>query len=796
VITAVLFALVLQAQDPVRVRVQLTAPEVGVGETTVLRVDVVTPGSRAQIEPLPGLPPGIELAGTRDFDQRQFAVPGGGRRYVTREHVLRADAPGRFRIPAVEVVVDGRRYATETLLLTVTGSAAPDPGRRGVARDGVVLRAWLDADTVYVGQQVTLHVEAVFSQEARLRLRRAPEYEPPAPAGFWVHDIADGRAPVTRGTRGDVYETQTFRRAFFPISPGRYEIPPARLFYEMRRGILQAPETFTIATDPLPVVVLPVPQEGRPDTFSGAVGRFTVSGTLEPPELAAGDAAVLTIEVHGTGNIKAVPPPPLPELPGVEVFPPTEAAEVEVVDRVVGGQKRFSWVLIPRESGRIPVPEIPYVAFDPHTGEFRSAFLQLPDLQVERGSVALDAGSPAALRYLKTRTGAGRGLEWVRSPWFATAQLLPLVLLGGAFLRRQERRRGGAPSPRELRRRRRAGIRELSARAAADDPELLARAEAFATGWIADRLDISPRAVARPESLIGAGASAETARHLLGVLERIAAARFAPVRPDTVTRHDLVEALARTLERLDREAPRRRRRPTAPLAALLALALTPALTVGQGTTGLPPFRTGIQHFDAGRYQQAVAAFEIHVGDRPDDAAGWYNLGTAHFRAGDAGRATWAWLQAVRLHPRDPDARHNLRISGVPPELVRRVTPALPLRTEEFLLLAAAFWFAAAWAGARWLLAGGRATGGAATVAALLALGLALGSWQASRATPTLVVVEATVLRAGPNLQAEDLARLDAGTGLVPVDRRPPWLRARTLSGLEGWLEDRAAAPVR
>jgi hypothetical protein len=793
-VAVLLLALAVQAQDPVRVRAQLTQTEIRAGETTVLRVEVETDGSRAQIQRIPSLPPGLELTGTRDFDHRQFTVPGGGRRFVIREHVFRPATPGRYQVPAVDVVVDGARYSTQPLLLDVIGGARGQEDS-AAGEHGVVLRAWLDADTVYVGQQVTLRVETMFSQQARLRLRRAPEYEPPAASGFWVHDFPDDRAPSTRGTRGDVYETQTFRRAFFPIAPGHYEIPPARLFYEMRRGILQAPETFTVASDPLPLVVLPLPDADRPPTFTGAVGQFSMQARVEPERVGAGEAAVLTVEMRGTGNVKTLPPPVLPDIPGVEVFPPTEESDVEITGSTLGGRKRFSWVLLPRQPGELAIPDIAYSAFDPETGGYRTTTATLSPLQVEPGAGVADAAPAAGIRYLKPRPAPASTLGWVRSPWFAGAQILPVLLFAGALVRRSRRHNGDRVSNFTLRRRRRAGIRELRHRAGAGGAEFLARAEAFTVDWTATRLGVPARGVAGTDGLVAAGLSAETARAFRDVLNRIAAARYAPTPPDAATCQDLVHALDRVLERVDREAPRPRRAGAAPaaaaaLAAVLAMA-NPAVPQDPAAA----FATGVQLFDAGDYAAAAISFDAYVRDRSRDHAGWYNLGTAHHRAGEHGRAVWAWLHAARLQPRDRDTRYNLRVVGASPELVNRATPPVPLRGNELLLLAAISWFGAAAAGVWWAARGGRARLAVAAMAASLALVLAATAWRADHGPETLVALEPTGLRAGPNLHAEALVTLGPGTGLVPVATQGPWLRARTLDGVEGWVETDMAGRV-
>lgn len=784
--------LAVEVQDPVQVRARLTRAEIHAGETAILRIDVETGGERAEIQRFHALPPGLEVRSSRDFDQRQFSLPGGTRRFISREYVLRARAAGRYRIPAVEVVVGARTYTTRSQLLTVL-DAPRAGGDTGTPTEDVVLRAWLDADTVYVGEQVTLQAEAMFSQNARLRLRRAPEYEPPSPSGFWIHDLPDRRSPATRIVGQRRYEVQLFRRALFPLTPGEYEIPPARLEYEMRRGLLYAPETYEMKSDPLPLVVLPVPGP-QPPEFTGAVGRYTMNGRLEPTRVPMGEATVLTVDVAGEGNVKALPPPRLPELEGMDVFPPSEDATTEVQGSLVQGRKQFSWVLIPRRAGEIEVPEIRYAYYDPDQG-FATATVAPMTITVTPGAAAAGGAGPppVTLRYLQVAPAGDDPLSFVRSSWFAAAQTVPILLFAFALgWRRRAGRRSASVGA--LRRRRRDAIQALHERAGETDRHLFGDAEAMARDWLAERLGISSREVGAPGALEASGTSPETAAALRALFDRLAAARYAPEPPGIRGSQELVRALGRLLDRVEREVGRRRpgSGPTGAAGIgrlLLALGLvsgTVSTAAAQDPDSL--FRAGLSAYDQERYHDAAAAFHAYLEARPGDAGGWYNLGTAQYRIGATGRAVWAWLHVPGLDPRHEDVRHNLRVAGVPPELVARVAPPVPLRTEELLLLASLAWLTTGAGAALWLLRRRTRWAVAGATSLLLALGLGAAAWDSTRGADTLIVLDATTLRAGPTLRADPVQPLEPGVGLRPVERHGAWVRARTLDGREGWVE--------
>lgn len=215
----------------------------------------------------------------------------------------------------------------------------------------------------------------------------------------------------------------------------------------------------------------------------------------------------------------------------------------------------------------------------------------------------------------------------------------------------------------------------------------------------------------------------------------------------------------------------------------------PAGVVGQSAeTPSDLFVRGLVLFENGDYGAAANVFDRYTRRAAGDPAGWYNLGTSYHRAGHLGWGVWAWLRALRLDPRDVDARHNLRVAGARPELIQRATPPVPLSPSELLLLAGVLWLVAGGAGAAWVLRRRRAAGIGALASLAVALLLAGAWWGSTRGGETLIVRDGATLRAGPALRAEPVTTLEPGSGLVPVDRYGDWVRARTLRGEEGWIE--------
>jgi len=313
---------------------------------------------------------------------------------------------------------------------------------------------------------------------------------------------------------------------------------------------------------------------------------------------------------------------------------------------------------------------------------------------------------------------------------------------------------------------------------------------------LAEELALPALERAAPEDvrvlLEDAGVAAGLAGTLAKLLERIERARFEPVPPGLDARRAYLAEAVRLLDAVEAAADGRRTGASAartiallPLAGLLALAAPAEAQSPQHDA----FEQAVEAYGAGDFAAAAQGFHRFLETNPEDANAWYNLGSAYFRAGERGRAIWAWLQAGRLRPRDADVKHNLRLAQAGQELLQRALPPVPLSSDESLLIACALWLAGAGALGWALLRRARGPGLAGAV--LVALSLALvAAWALPRLRePIAVVLDGpTPLLAAPVLRAEPIRELEAGSGVRILEERGDWLRVATFDGGQGWLE--------
>ncbi len=113
----------------------------------------------------------------------------------------------------------------------------------------------------------------------------------------------------------------------------------------------------TVAVKPLP--------GGAPESFSGAVGDFTLEATLPPEQLAANSSATYTVRIAGSGNLTFVQAPKL-NLPGsFEQYNVKTVESIHASASGISGYRQFEYPFIARAEGTYEVEPVAFSYFDP-----------------------------------------------------------------------------------------------------------------------------------------------------------------------------------------------------------------------------------------------------------------------------------------------------------------------------------------------------------------------------------------------------------------------------------------------
>jgi hypothetical protein len=344
----------------------------------------------------------------------------------------------------------------------------------------------------------------------------------PGARSFALGDrVATATAEPDRDVGGRAFAVVRYEQALLPQQPGElvFRAPLLELTYatqfdeDLFAGrVPRDRRQLSVLGDELRLQVQPLPVEGRPPEFTGAVGSFSIAAEATPRELAVGARLTLVLAIEGDGNL-AFFAPPEPALPGFHVHGRLEERR--------GRQRRFVYDLAPLA----PVPEVPAIRwayFDPAPPpQYRPVATEPIRLRVSGTAIGTGAaGANDELRDWKPAAAAGAG--WPGLLEHALALLLPWLAAGAL-----------------LQWRRRAAIRRRVAEAAAARAEASALraqlagepepAAAALAAYLAARLRTTPAAIVAPElraRLAAAGLPPDLAARTAALLDALTAARY------------------------------------------------------------------------------------------------------------------------------------------------------------------------------------------------------------------------------------------------------------------------------
>lgn len=375
------------------------------GTPIIVVVEVVDAAS-----PAPPTVPEIKGASVRVTErgrQSRTEIRNGRTRSsasVTYAIEITPDAAGPLAIPAIEVPVDGRVVRSEPLVVDV---------QRSDAGELLSAEAYGQPPEVTIGEPLELVLRIAikpFKDRVHGQLNEADMWMLVDVAnsswGVFETEIAMLRqrneAPrvqqeVRNGERMFVYEVS---KRIFPPKAGTPDIGEVRirmtypmalrevqgLFLERQLTISQS-RPLSVSVKPADIEVLPLPDAGKPASFTGAVGRYAIAVTAKPTEVAVGDPITLTLtitDLEGGANLESLQPPALAAQADLakDFRVPTDA----ISGVVSGNAKRFTLTVRPLRAGTPAVPAVEFSSFDPKSRAYATVRSQPVPITVTPGS--------------------------------------------------------------------------------------------------------------------------------------------------------------------------------------------------------------------------------------------------------------------------------------------------------------------------------------------------------------------------------------------------------------------------
>ncbi len=430
--------------------------------------------------PMPPNVAGLQIAYVGPSSQFSF-VNGETKSTVTYNFTLTARQAGDFTIPTLAADVGGQRLSSPPLRLKVLPPNSPPPEAVNSGSEVAFMKLALPEKEVYPGEVLAARLDIYLRDDVQ-NFGNFQFTGTPAD-GFTVGKMAQGsRQRVQIGNR--VYTDVPLEIALTanksgPISLGPFtasaviELPSSnqggdpffRRFFNTGEQ-----KQVTLATETLNVKSLPLPTEGAPAYFNGAVGDYTMTVTAGPTTVAVGDPITMRVQISGHGALDALTLPDHPAWRDFKAYPPT--SKVATSDQLgLQGTKTFEQIVTPQNTDVHELPAFSFSFFDPGAKTYRTLTQPPVQLAVHSGgttpapmiAATKSAGAPAPppqdILPIKEQFGtlAPAGPPLLTRPAFLAAQSLPVLAWLAAFVWRK-RTDSLANNPRLRRQRRVAGL--------------------------------------------------------------------------------------------------------------------------------------------------------------------------------------------------------------------------------------------------------------------------------------------------------------------------------------------------
>lgn len=501
--------------------------------------------------PLPTLPAmeGLQVQSSGRSQKIQI-LNGETTREIAFEYQLLAVKEGRFIAGPLQYPVEGSSRELPPVQIDVT--AAPSSSASGKSLSDALFAVLETSKTNRYVQETFLITLSVYSLPD---IPLTPDMNLDGLPSGGVSLSAWEELEQKREKRKDqIYDVRRFRARLRSLTAGALELSPTlrlqiRVPRTQRRGGAFEDSFFDsmfnrdearlveLPVQPLALQILPLPTEGRPAGFNGAVGRFRMEARVQPVETVVGEPVTFQLVLSGEGNLDAIAAPKLD--PGTPFRTYDYRLTHQEIDARSGiGTKTFEQVLLPLTEESTQIPEVEFAYFNPERSAYETLrqgpfLLRVKPAAASSGRVVQSVSNRLAVAlpvegsdilYLKSAPpGRPRRSGCEAWGWVVCGLLVPpLVALGfWAGARRRDRLRRDVALARRTRAPRIAREKIRRAEVAAREANRRAVFEAIwqaLASYYGNRLNLSPGDVTE-ETVSRSMACTEEGRRLTGSVQ-------------------------------------------------------------------------------------------------------------------------------------------------------------------------------------------------------------------------------------------------------------------------------------
>ncbi len=347
---------------------------------------------------------------------------------ITFSYWLQSLTTGKIFIPSAQVRVAGKLYTTQPTTIKVEDNPsmsqraqnnpnAPQNSQASQAKVKVI-----DDKAVFV-RAIPSKTKAVVGEEIVISYKiytlvPISEYQVdkfPTSQGFWVEELDEQAAPQLEKEMhdGKMYQVATLRKVLvYPQRAGKLNIQPMGLevVAHLQTGTSRRQRVSTgdpffdaffndpffshsspifervnkkLKTNALTIEVTELPKTNK--DFSGAVGQFEISSSIDTSFCATNEAITLNYTISGRGNLSLIDALNINIPDEFEVYEPNISDELSKSEAGQRGKRTFQYIIIPRVEGNYIIPPLEFTYFNTNSGKYETLRTDSYNLKIQKG---------------------------------------------------------------------------------------------------------------------------------------------------------------------------------------------------------------------------------------------------------------------------------------------------------------------------------------------------------------------------------------------------------------------------
>ncbi len=350
--------------------------------------------------------------------QNYSIINGRTSKSISYTYTLQPKKQGDFVIPAATAMISGNQMQSNAIAIKIVAPLKQSQQQAQRSNDpfdafrqqspqqqtseedikkavekNVFVRVIPSKTNLYQGDQLSLSYKLYFRMQLQgIQASKMPTYNGFLSEEYKIPERHPEDEPAVETYEGKKYYVLEIKRvSLFPTKSGRIIIDPIELQSQVLVEIpdpyfggffssLQAYD-YDFKSNAIALDIKPLPEKNKPETFSGAVGKFSFYAEYDKVKCNVGDKISLKVTYTGTGNLKLITPPKLQFPEEFEAYEPKTKDNYENNGSVVAGSKIFEYIIVPQDGGKFKLPKYEFAYFDVEKGDYVK--YTLPETMIE-----------------------------------------------------------------------------------------------------------------------------------------------------------------------------------------------------------------------------------------------------------------------------------------------------------------------------------------------------------------------------------------------------------------------------